>query len=207
MATVLRRLYVVAALVASTGAKLPAAEIPIWKPQTDLNSGSYKGIATITVSEETLAIGEEFDVDVRFNCAGGLYFYNPFFNSLIPAPAKLAIFDASKAYVGDLLRRTGGSAARPGLSNWTVIPGNSYVGTKLRFKCGHVPGRFDTIGNELPAGTYYLQMIYNGRFASAPPIRDLETEISGESLAHWEKVFDSKDLFRSNVVTITLGRD
>jgi hypothetical protein len=175
------------------------------RSQRDLSAGAHKGQSTISLKTQKVVTGEPFELEVRFWSGGGVYFYNPFFNSLIPPPARLAIFGADKVYIGDMLHRDGGSRRLPAPPDWTIIPGNCYVGTTLKMQAGHVPGtQYAYRGNELPAGKYYLQMIYHGRFASAPPVTDAGPDITPENLAKWKQLFTEGDLFRSNIVELEL---
>ena len=60
--------------------------------QRDLDMGSCRGYAMLSVRKPKLEIGERFSVDIRFvNKGGGHYFYNPFFIKLIPLPGRLSI--------------------------------------------------------------------------------------------------------------------
>jgi hypothetical protein len=200
--------FLIAATCVLFGVGLFAEETaPKWcSARRDLDVGSWRGSATITVDKPAVALGAKFEVDIRFrNGGGGDDFYNPFFNHLVPLPARLAIFDSQHKYLGDLLRWEGGSRRSPGINEWAWIPGECYVGCSERFRAGYVPGTVHGVmSNLLPPGTYYLQMIYFKAFASTNPARlesNPPTDVR-ERVAKFLKTFDCGELFRSNVATI-----
>ena len=144
-------------------------------------------------------LGEKFDIDIRFyNNGGGEYFYNPFFNRLIPLPAQLAIFDSEKKYLGDLIAWQGGSQVGVSASCWTSIPSGGYVGIRLRsFTAGYIPSLPPP--RKFGAGDYYLQMIYYKVFTLANPARTADEK---GAVADFYRNFDRTELFRSDIVQI-----
>jgi len=201
------RLLTVGVLVILCGSVIAAKTAPEWSAEKhDLNAGSYKGMATIAVDKSGVTLGEKFSVDIRFfNDSGGEHFYNPFFQGLVPLPARLAIYSADHRYIGDLLYWEGGSRRTVTADDWTFVPSECCVGCSKRFTAGYVPGTAHGVtSNLLPPGDYYLQMIYFKAFVATNPARMLSNPPMDEKerLAQFEKTFDRVELFRSNVVTI-----
>jgi hypothetical protein len=187
-----------------------AASSILLADKADLDSGSFRGYATLSLSQTRPRLGERFTADIRFtNRSGGDYFYNPFFNRLVPLPARLAIFDSSKKYLGDLLTWEGGSQKAVSSGDWQFIPGDCYVGTPIAdLTAGYVPGtEFGVMSHLLPPGEYHLQVIYLKAFIAANPaatVRDPSEELRFD-LTDFYKNFDRGELFRSNVVKVTFG--
>ncbi len=163
----------------------------------DLDSGSSRGHCILEVAETTVESAKPLTLEVRFfNTSGGQNFYNPFFNSLVPLPAQLVLYDTDKKCLGDLLiDRQNGSHRRVSAFDWTYIPSLCNVGSSLKVILqGH------------PPGDYYLQLVYCKAFLAQEPtvttthdekeLQDRENEFS--------KHFDHAELFRSNVVKITI---
>lgn len=168
---------------------------PVFKEKAPLDIGSFRGKATLTLNKTKFKVGEKFTADIRFlNQSGGDKFYNPFFNRLIPLPAKLAIFDGKKKFIGDLMGNTNGSrrSINPDTDR-TYIEGSSYVGTKYPLTAGSVQGtKYDPfIGKEsrkwLPVGRYYLQVIYNTSFVELG-LRGYNTELFRSNVAEFQIV-------------------
>ena len=158
----------------------------LFKEKMPLESGSFRGKATLSLTNITLRQGQEFKLDTRFfNNSGGDRFFNPFFNRLIPVPATLAIFGSNKKYIGDLMANLNGSRRSINVNDdWVYIGSLAYVGKELSLTAGYVAGtKYDTKATPLPAGKYYLQLIYDKSFIGR-----------GE---HGE-------LFRSNVIEIQI---
>ena len=175
-----------------------------------LDFGSFRGYATLSLKKTKVEIGKEFSIDIRFtNESGGAYFYNLFFNPRIRPPAKLAIYNSKKEYIGDLLnemRATGCRGAIP--EDWTPLP-YCYVGTHLASKAGYVPETvYASNYNLLPPGEYYLQMIYYESFVS--PLHVMlrsPKKYKKDILQKFYKDFKKKkDLFSSNIVKIVFTR-
>ena len=121
------------------------------------------------------------------------------FNRLKPLPGQLAIYDASKQYLGDLIRFEGGSRATVDDKDWTFFYGETCVGKPLGFTAGYVPlTKYGSMGNLLPPGTYYIQLILYRAFLSPNPFRTL-----GDKMDFY-KTFDRSELCRSNVIKIEI---
>ena len=200
--------FLIAALLVMLNVGLLGAETaPGWTGEKrDLNSGSYRGAATIAVDKSSVTLGEKFSVDIRFlNGSSGSHFYNPFFQGLVPLPARLAIYNADHKYVGDLLFWEGGSRKTITTDDWNFVPGGCYVGCWREFTAGYIS---DTAhgaqSHQLPLGEYYLQMIYFKAFVATNPALVLTNPPmdENEKLAQFYQTFDRSELFRSNVVTI-----
>ena len=174
--------------------------------QQDLNIGSYRGCALLSVKNSQIEIGQKFSVDTRFtNKSGGAYFYNPFFGRLILLSAGLAIYNSKKEYIGNLLYWERGSQKTVTSNDWQFIPGGCYVGTPLTFTAGYVPGTaHGVMSNLLPPGEYYLQMIYYKAFISSNPHRLVSNPPKDEKtiIQEFYKNFNRDELFRSNAVKI-----
>lgn len=164
----------------------------------NLKSGASAGVATLMVEKSTVKLGEKFTVDIRFfNSGCGDDFYNTFFNPLIPFPAQLAIYDGDKKYLGDLLAWEKFSQISVTASNWTSIASDSYVGSILGpFTAGNFPPNGP---GKIPAGDYYIQMIYNKTYIVANPAMTTDEKTA---LANFYTNFDRSELFRSNVVQL-----
>jgi len=167
-----------------------------------LKLGSYRGYARLSVNKTTVKLGGQFNIDIRFvNNSSGDYFYNPFFNRVIPLPAQLAIFDKDKKYLGDLIDQSGSpvTARRAAMStnDWVFIPSGGYLGVTFGpIQAGNTPA-FPR--QTLKAGDYYLQMIFYKGFVEAN-----RANAEKPSINVFLKGFSRKELFRSNVVKIRI---
>lgn len=168
---------------------------PVFKREMPLDAGSFRGKTTLTLNKTKLKAGEKFTADVRFlNTSGGDKFYNPYFNALRPLPAKLAIFDSEKKYIGNLIDPNGGSRVSFETdSDWIYIASLAYVGKEISLFAGNTHGTMydPMVGGKswkksLPNGRYYLQVIYNRSF-----------------IEHGFRGYNT-ELFRSNVVEIEI---
>lgn len=81
--------------------------------------------------------------------------------------------------------------------SWIFVASNSYVGTILGpFTAGYLP----TSGaQKLPAGEYYLQMIYYQAYLAPKPATDAGKD---EHPMNFYENFDRTELFRSNAIKI-----
>ena len=164
----------------------------------------------ISVDPARIEIGSKFSVSAHFANSSGAQrsVYNPFFKHLIPFPAKLAIFDAKKKYIGDLLAFEVGSARRIYGTDWMVLPERGIVGARFEIEAGNVARTRYIKNRELPPGIYYLQMIYLDRFLSEMPkhSRSGATPIEQRRWATTEfhRRYPGKELVRSNVVEVRL---
>ncbi|MCK9589877.1 MAG: hypothetical protein M0Q93_11035 [Terrimicrobiaceae bacterium] len=167
-----------------------------YSEKRDLNSNGHRCYATVAIENPRLSVKESLSVTYRFyNTSGNGFYYNPFFESLFPLPAQLAVYDTNKKFVCDLLEFKMGSRCLPSASVWTHIPNKCYVGKD--FSLGI---------QELPPGEYYLQMIFIVAFVSSNPQH--QENSSAQSVEFWVKAFmrslDRRELFRSNIVKFTV---
>ena len=161
----------------------------------DLDIGIHRGHAVLSVEKQEIVAGERFSVDIRFvNDSGGWFFYNPFFSRLLPVPGELVLYDSDHKYVKGFLDFKGGSRRGVKSSDWVLIPSGSYVGTRA---CS---ARIEK------AGTYYLQMVYYKVFISPRPdrLQGNPPKTESERIQEFYKDFSREELFRSNVVKITV---
>jgi hypothetical protein len=202
------RLFIAAVSLTLAVGSLAAQTAPEWTgAKRDLDSGSYRGSATISADKESVALGDPFSVDIRFlNTGAGDEFYNPFLGARTPLPASLAIFSSDHKYLGDLIERDEVPRVTLSAEDWTFVPSLCYVGCVQRLTAGYVPPTAERGSQMLPPGEYYVQMIYfKGLLATNPtklerrPLEDEE-----KVLLQFAKDFDRAELFRSNVVKLRL---
>ena len=126
---------------------------------------------TIEMTPPIVWYGEPYTVTVRYENTGDgeREIFLP--RETVRRPYKLLVFDASKRYVGELLRK-----ARPGIDfsgaifpttcdDWIQVPAGGVLEDDLRF-----PGRY-----EMPArGEYFLQLSISERFFTQCPFRDVQ---------------------------------
>jgi len=164
----LRRIVLTAAILAFLCNPSRAQNAPRFQLETQLAlSGGRQGHATIAIKQTRLRIGETTSIAYTFyNTRSSYWVYNWNFLPLVPLPGQLAIYDAKKRYLGDLIRFTNGSRTRVGRDNWLFLYEGSHVGTSIRFKVGYVPGPLQM--NRLPPGEYFIQLIFSDAFISDP---------------------------------------
>jgi hypothetical protein len=162
--------------------------------------GNSQGKVEISLDESRLRRGERYRVNYKFTNINISYpVYNWQFTRLIPAPGQLALYDADKRYIGDLIADVGGSRVRVTLNDWTYLHGGSYVGTSLSFTAGSVPRtKYWSARNPLPPGQYYIQLIMYKLFMSERPY------LTEEVLTDFRQNFDRSELCRSNAVAVKL---
>ena len=186
----------------------PPPEVPAleFREEYPLKLGaSHRGRAELE-APDSIVTGERFPVDLRFECTGGLtHVFNPFFNTLIPYSVAIVIYDSEQNYIGNYLARSEWeSRTWPTRNDWVAVPGGrSSVGAHLELIAGHVPNTPSaSVEHPLPPGTYYLQAIYFNAFIGLNRAEDriFGPHESRELMHH----FDTGELFRSNVVKITL---
>ena len=175
-----------------TGDCFPFAE------KSDLKSRSFAGYANITLSKTQFAPSEQLEIQFTFfNRAGGDWFYNIFFNRLKPLPGALVIYDSGHKCIGNLIARGPGSQVTINRQDWSWIQGEGHAGLTFSWlKAGYVPPPSDFLGNSLPSGTYYLQMVLYKSFIQGPRAADHPESFYAE--------FDRTELLRSNVVKIEI---
>jgi len=200
------RLIIAAVWLTLGVGSLAAETAPEWAGEKrDLNSGSSRGSATITVDPQSVALGGPFSVDIRFlNSGGGEEFYNPFLGVQTPLPARLAIFSSDHKYLGDLIERDEASRKMLSVEDWTFLPSLCYVGCVQRLTAGYIPATAESASRTLPPGEYYVQVIYLKGFLAKNPARLERRPLEDDEklLLRFEKEFDRAELFRSNVVKV-----
>lgn len=150
---------------------------PAFVETLDLDYGSYRGHASITTGTTTVKLGEEYPLAIQFvNDGGSNRFFNPQFNGLLVIPARFPIYDVNKKFIGEFWGAWDGSHRGANEGDWKVIPSGSHFDTTIRVTAGYVVG-----DGRLPAGEYYLQVIYSKALIDANP-------------------WDRRELFRSNVI-------
>ena len=161
----------------------------------DLKPDFQHGRVVLSLANPVLERGQDFQLDVRFtNEEWGGPFFNVFLHNRGAAmPASLAIFDEKKNYLGNLLQWMGGSRQRNTPDDWIRIPAGTYVGMSLSQRAGLFGFRLEP----LPAGNYYLQMVYNKSFIAPRPANP-------EKMLEFYNNFDRTELFRSNTLKVQL---
>jgi hypothetical protein len=168
----------------------------------NLDFESYRGHASIAVGTSTLKLGEGYKVLIQFfNDGGSNHFFNPDFNGLIPIPVCPVIYDINKKYIGDLWRWEGGSRRGVEGGDWKLVPAGSHVDYNWSFIAGCVPGSYDGGQHLLPAGEYYLQVIYFKAFIGPNPFSSIFGNPPVDITAFY-KNFDRGELFRSNAIKV-----
>lgn len=182
----------ITAILAFPCSSLQAQNALPLQPEKRLNlSGGEQGHATISVKQPRLRLGETTSVDYTFyNTRSSYWVYNWNFIRLVPLPGQLAIYDAEKRYLGDLIRFTSGSRTTVGSNSWLFLYEGSHVGTSIGFKVGYIPGA----RNRLPPGRYFIQLILAGAFLSNPQ------QVRWDSKA----ALLNTEAIRSNVIAIEI---
>ena len=167
-------------------------ELPL-KPEVPLDIGSYRGTAILSSHIAIYNQQDIFTADIRFINRGiGSYFYNPFFDTLIPLPAQVALFDRNGSFIRDMIGRVHKSRRGFDTDSWTWIPGDRYVG-------GDLPVSFAGI----PAGSYLLQVIFFPCFISSRPTEKALSEHSWDPYSKPD-LASTSELFRSNVISLVV---
>lgn len=161
--------------------------------------GSYFAHAVLSVTSMQLRqptsgaipADGQFSVDIRLcnDSPSAGSFYNLTWNGLIPQPGHLALYDANKHHVCDLLGgNTAGSRQTIASHDWSIVPGSGYTGVVLNISLPYLSDRV------IPPGKYFLQVVYLARFIH--PFSESKTSLFYDS--------DNTELFRSNAVPITV---
>lgn len=159
-------------------------------------SNYSQGKVEISLDQTVLQKGERYYIDYKFtNTGGGYSIYNWQFMEGIGLPGQLAIYDADKNYIGDLSAVFFVSRGRAQLTDWIYLRGGSYVGKSLGFR---VPMTKHMLGESLPSGTYYLQLIIYKVFVSERPY------LNEEVVQDLRQNFDRSELCRSNVIKVVI---
>jgi hypothetical protein len=167
-----------------------------FRDEKPMISGNDRGRAQLRFENVKLRRGELYVAEFTFystNCS--YWVYNPFFGGLISSPGQLAIYDAEKKYVGELKYDTI-SHRSPSDADWVYLYAGGYIGTKIGFRAGYLPGtEFCHMGNLLPAGRYYIQVILYKAF-----LTHKDRYFRGD----FSITFDRSELCRSNAVEVEL---
>lgn len=180
-----RCVMIVTVLLATDG--LFAEALP-FREQYSLRDGDLRGRAELMMYNTTVAEDGWLVMDVRYHNLGrGCKLFNPFFNPLLPYPAKCAVFDAEKKFVKDLiLRRDHVSRRWPHENDWAYLPGKGgYIGKEMMYPV------------QLKPGTYYVQFVYLRLFVTERRA-NRETDDDVWTFARTEQ----GELCRSNAVKI-----
>ena len=203
-------------------------------PKTTFQEGEKKGRVAILVERKRVEIGKRFRVTISIAnlTKQTLPVHNALLTGMIDRYVTLALFDADRKYVGDLLLQSvSGSRLSSSLHhlNWCAVPPKAIHEVRHTFVAGSI---YRYVIPSLPPGRYYLQLIVDRRFISDSPknlpylecgtdpaseeyfdylvrLQELRTEAKedGKSLRRfeegWEKTNPPGELVRSNVVTIT----
>lgn len=155
-----------------------------------------QGRIEIALDQTVLQRGEQYAVNYKFTNTNSSYpIYNWQFMRLIPLPGQLAIYDADKKYIGDLIAFECCSQSSARLADWTYLYGGSYVGASLGFHAGYVPmTKYGSTSNLLPPGQYYIQLIMYKAFVSE------RSSLTEEVLKDFRQNFDRSELCRSNEI-------
>ncbi|GAB4160527.1 MAG: hypothetical protein Tsb009_37860 [Planctomycetaceae bacterium] len=203
--------------------KIPTQNVT-FKKQYDLKiPDGQAGRSTISIKDKKLFIGSILEIDVKFTSRSSEYkFYNPFFKSRLKEPARIALFDSRKQFVGDLTTDLfpffghGYKLLEPS-SDWVSVPFGGTVGTTLTVQVP--PGN---MREHIKPGIYYVQLIYYRAFASDLPTKKIPIEgvtvwkipqkpawgpplmlkKNDLKMYYWDWEFDYAELFRSNIVKI-----
>lgn len=175
---------------AAVSQTISASDSFTFKPGYPLEMGTHKGSAILSSRSPVNNQQDVFTLDICFvNKSGGDYFFNPFFNQLLPLPAQVALFDQNGNYIKDMVDRIHGSHRVIDQNSWTWIPDDSYVGAPLRVTFANIPD-----------GKYSLQVIYYRRFVSRYQTAQSLSEHAWESNDNPD--FSTSELFRSNVISV-----
>jgi hypothetical protein len=160
----------------------PKAHAVLIVPQTSIRQ----------TRQDEASVKESFTVDIRLynDSSDAMNCYNLYWDSLIPMPGRLALYDSQKRYVCDLLERLEGSQESITAHDWAEVPVSGYVGMLLGASLPYPSYKV------IPPGKYYLQVIYFQRVVR--PFS--ETNMRGDT----PDPMSQSELFRSNAVPITV---
>src|SRR5262245_21879898 len=112
-----------------------AGQSLVYQDKTDcVNGGEGKGDVTIKADSHTFRRDQSHRINYTFHSLGSYAVYNWQFIRLKPLPGQLAIYDADKRYLGDLIAWIGGSQSGISSDDWSFLYGESYVGKPLDFR-------------------------------------------------------------------------
>ncbi len=162
-----------------------------------MNGSDGNGEVTIKADSRTLKRDQSHRIKYTFHSLGSHDVYNWQFNRLLPLPGQLAIYDADRRYLGNLIAFRFGSQRGISGEDWSFLYGESYVGKPIEFRVDHIwNSKYDV--DLLPVGTYYIQLVLHKVFFSVSPFRTL-----GDKPDFYEN-FDRSELCRSNAIRIEI---
>jgi hypothetical protein len=175
-----------------------AGQSLVYQDKTDcVNGGEGKGEVTIKADSHTLRRDQSHRIKYTFHSFGSYAVYNWQFNRLLALPGQLAIYDADKRYLGDLIAFRSGSRRGLEEEDWSFLYGESYLGKPIDFRVDHIwNSKYDV--DLLPVGTYYVQLVMSKVFFSLNPFRTF-----GDKPDFYE-TFDRSELCRSNAIRIEI---
>lgn len=175
-------------------------------PIPKLGSWGHSGHSVLSLPSRLLRQGQRFNVDIRLYNDGGVGdFFNVYWNGLLPLPGGLALYDGRKRFVCDLLTNSGGSRVTTDRGAWTGIPTSCFAGMVFSASLPSLSG-LGAPFHPLPAGTYYVQVIY-APLAVAPPDVNMffSKFIRGDAPSGGQAdASPSREEFRSNAVKVTV---
>jgi hypothetical protein len=195
------KLILLAIILALTPFLAYGQEQLLFRDETKLKFSSGESCyAKLALEKAALRRGEAYAVEYTFYNACGVYWiYNFSFNGLLRQPGKLAIYDADKKYIGDLIDFEVGSRRGENHSDWVYFAQGTQISSKIRFKAGYVPlTKYGLLGELLPSGRYYVQLILYKAFFSDNPNN------LGDDKPSSNKKFDKSEAIRSNAIEIQI---
>ena len=118
-----------------------AGQSLVYQDKTDcMNGGEGKGDVTIKADSRTLKRDQSHRIKYTFHSLGSYDVYNWQFNRLLPLPGQLAIYDADRRYLGNLIAFRSGSQKGISREDWSFLYGESYVGKPIEFRVVSVTG-------------------------------------------------------------------
>jgi hypothetical protein len=171
-----------------------------FRDQVDIIPSSEQGKVTIEAESMRMRRDEVYHIKYSYHAGNASYdVYNWQFHTLIPLPGQLVIYDKNQQYIGDLLGRGESSQRMVTSADWTFLSEETFLGKRLRFRAGLVPNtKFDSPNNLLPAGRYYIQLVFYRAFRS-PKWVYLQ-----DNKKPFVEMFDKSELCRSNIINVDL---
>jgi len=170
----------------------------VYQDKNDCGTGfDGRGEVKIKADSRTLKRDQSHRIKYTFLSLGSHDVYNWQFNRLLPLPGQLAIYDADKRYLGDLIAFR--FASQRGISDhdWSFLYGERYVGAPIDFRVDHIwHSKYDV--DLLPVGTYYIQLVLYNAFFANNPFRSL-----GDKPDFYQN-FDRSERCRSNAIRIEI---
>ena len=181
----------------------PAAWAEV-RPARELDAFGHRGSAKLSVDRSKAQLGESIKVEVRFEPVSATRVFNPFFNGLLPYPARIDIFHNDGRYLGNLLGQGGKSRRLPSENDYVTVRGSGVVGCYFQWKTDQLVSLgVDNSGHQLAPGTYWLQVVYVRGFLNFEKVAS--RDIGGEAMSHFYDDYDEADLFWSAAVRVELA--